>query len=135
MFCNELFNLFTMTWVVMFNSFDLCPSLEETVTIGPELCIAGWSPEADVRNPEEKVMRARIARGGMDLWAVLAAAAVATLLLIAATQMQAQTHAGIHDLTGASDGATPYSGPPSIAPETSMAPRRLAEFKAMILSD
>jgi hypothetical protein len=109
-FCNGLSPLLATTWVVRFNSFDLCPSLEETVTIGPELWIAGWSPEANVGNLEEKVMRARIAGGGMDLWAVLAAA-VATLLLIAATQMQAQSYALIQDSEGRSDGVTPYSEP------------------------
>jgi hypothetical protein len=36
-------------------------------------------------------MRARIANSGMDFWAMLAAAALATLLLVAATQLQAQT--------------------------------------------
>lgn len=55
-------------------------------------------------------MRARIASSGMDFWAVLAAAAVATLLLIAATQMQAQTYTVIHDFTGGADGAYPYTG-------------------------
>lgn len=55
-------------------------------------------------------MRARIARSGMDFWAMLAAAALATLLLVVATQMQAQTYTVIHDFTGGADGAYPYAG-------------------------
>jgi hypothetical protein len=42
-------------------------------------------------------MRARIANSGMDFWAMLAAAALATLLLVAATQLQAQTYPVPHN--------------------------------------
>jgi uncharacterized repeat protein (TIGR03803 family) len=55
-------------------------------------------------------MRARIARSGMDFWAMLAAAALATLLLIAATQMEAQTLTTIHTFSGHGDGSFPIAG-------------------------
>ena len=51
-------------------------------------------------------MRARIANSGMDFWAVLAAAALATLMLVAATQLQAQTHPISHN-SSQQDGAMP----------------------------
>src|ERR1700679_3834278 len=44
-------------------------------------------------------MRARIANSGMDFWAMLGAAALATLLLVAATQLQAQTYPVPHNFS------------------------------------
>jgi hypothetical protein len=44
-------------------------------------------------------MRSRIANSGMDFWAMLAAAALATLLLVAATQLQAQTYPVQHNFS------------------------------------
>jgi len=54
-------------------------------------------------------MRARIANSGVDFWAMLAAAALATLLLVAATQLQAQTYS-VPPVVSGPNGATPALG-------------------------
>jgi hypothetical protein len=59
-------------------------------------------------------MRARIANSGMDFWAMLAAVALATLLLVAATQLQAQTYSVPHNFSR-SDCAMPV---PSASPHS-----------------
>ncbi|MGA2370464.1 MAG: choice-of-anchor tandem repeat GloVer-containing protein [Candidatus Korobacteraceae bacterium] len=45
----------------------------------------------------------------LDLWATVAAIAVATLLIVIATQAQAQTFSVLHTFTGGGDGANPYA--------------------------
>ena len=52
-------------------------------------------------------MRAKIANSGLDLWAMLAAAILATLVLVAATQMEAQSFTVLHTFTAGADGANP----------------------------
>lgn len=47
--------------------------------------------------------------GGVDLWMTVAATALATLLIVAATQAQGQTFTVIHSFSGR-DGANPYAG-------------------------
>jgi len=46
----------------------------------------------------------------MDLWMILAAVAIATLLIVIATEAQAQTLSVLHTFTGGGDGGTPYAG-------------------------
>ncbi len=47
--------------------------------------------------------------GGMDLWMTIAATAIATLLIVAATQAEAQTYTVLHTFNGP-DGAKPGAG-------------------------
>lgn len=46
----------------------------------------------------------------MDLWMILAAVAIATLLIVIATEAQAQTLSVLHTFTGGGDGGTPFAG-------------------------
>lgn len=46
---------------------------------------------------------------GIDLWATLAAFALALLMIVLATQLQAQTYKVIHNFAGGQDGALPES--------------------------
>ena len=46
----------------------------------------------------------------IDWWMTLAAAAVATLMIIAATQVHAQTFTVLHSFTGRADGSSPSAG-------------------------
>ncbi|MFZ0311873.1 MAG: choice-of-anchor tandem repeat GloVer-containing protein [Candidatus Korobacteraceae bacterium] len=48
--------------------------------------------------------------GRLDLWMTVAATAIATLLLVAATPAQAQTFTVLHNFTGALDGKFPNTG-------------------------
>ena len=52
----------------------------------------------------------RNAISGIDMWATLAAWSVAILMIVAATQAQAQTFTVLHTFTGGSDGAYPEAG-------------------------
>ena len=47
---------------------------------------------------------------GIDLWATIAAYALALLVIVLATQLHAQTYAVLHNFTGGSDGANPEAG-------------------------
>jgi len=46
----------------------------------------------------------------MDLWMILAAVAIATLLIVIATEAQTQTFTVLHTFTGGADGGSPYAG-------------------------
>lgn len=48
--------------------------------------------------------------GGIDLWMTIAALAVAILMIVAATQVQAQTFTVLHSFTGGADGDQPTAG-------------------------
>jgi uncharacterized repeat protein (TIGR03803 family) len=49
-------------------------------------------------------------RGGIDLWMALAASAIAILMLVAASEAQAQTFQVLHTFTGGDDGGNPVVG-------------------------
>jgi len=57
-----------------------------------------WSPK------RRRVM------GNADLWMALAAIAVAVLIILAATEVQAQTFTTLHDFAAGSDGEYPFAG-------------------------
>jgi uncharacterized repeat protein (TIGR03803 family) len=46
----------------------------------------------------------------MDFWMIAAVAAIAALLMVAASQAQAQTFTALHNFTGGADGAAPTAG-------------------------
>src|SRR5580704_8863488 len=46
----------------------------------------------------------------IDWWVTIAAAAAATLMIVAATQLQAQTFTVLHSFTGGADGDSPSAG-------------------------
>lgn len=48
--------------------------------------------------------------GGIDLWMAIAASAIAALMIIAASEAQAQTFQVLHTFTGGDDGASPVVG-------------------------
>ena len=48
--------------------------------------------------------------GGMDLWMMAAAIAIAALLIVAATPAQAQTFTVLHNFTNGADGSGPFGG-------------------------
>lgn len=52
----------------------------------------------------------RIWIGGIDLWMTLAVAVVAIAIIVAATQVEAQTFTVLHSFTGGADGAYPRAG-------------------------
>lgn len=62
-----------------------------------------------IRSFGERGSNRRSAIRGLDLWMILAAMALATLILLAATEGQAQTFTVIHTFTGGADGGEPNS--------------------------
>ncbi len=46
----------------------------------------------------------------VDLWAIAGAFAIAILMIVAATQVEAQTFTVLHQFTGGADGSSPYGG-------------------------
>ncbi len=56
------------------------------------------------------IEQSRTRHGRIDLWATIAALAVAVLMILAATQVQAQTFTVLHSFTGGADGDLPSAG-------------------------
>ncbi len=65
-----------------------------------------------LRSPRNGIARdhGRKSSTRIDLWMTLAAVAIATLLIVIATQAHAQTLSIVHTFTGGGDGGVPYAG-------------------------